>query len=191
MEQRPSPLAYQPQSMVKAATTPLVTTGRPGQTNQHLASWMEAHRALSLIDQQHSLQNEPGFRGLSSMEQEQLQRRLTQLNAMTSLQRENVIKRTEAMERLAPSQRQQVRAAMAELGSLPEERRHIVSRAFYQLRDMAPAERESYMSTQQFHGQFTDQERSSINGLLTITPLYPPLQAQSPVVQPTAPASPH
>ena len=95
-------------------------------------------------------------------------------------QRQRLLERTEAMERLAPVQRQQVRNAMAELGSIPEERRHVVSRQFYQLRDMAPEQRQAYMNSQQYQGQFNEQERGAISSLLNVTPIYAPLQAQSP-----------
>jgi hypothetical protein len=68
---------------------------------------------------------------------------------------------------------------MAQLGSIPEERRHIVSRQFYQLRDMTPEQRQAFMNSPQYQGQFNEQERGAINGLLNVTPIYAPLQAQS------------
>ena len=98
---------------------------------------------------------------------------------MAPEQRQKLLERTEAMERLAPVQRQQVRTAMAQLGSLPEERRHVVSRQFYMLRDMPAAQRQAYMNSSQYQNQFNEQERGAISGLLNVTPIYPPLQAQA------------
>jgi hypothetical protein len=156
----------------------LVTPNRPGQTQQHLAGWMDAHRNMPLPEQQRALENEPGFRNLPPQEQQQLHNRLGQLNAMPPDQRQKVISRTEELEKLAPAQRQQVRGAMAAVGSLPEDRRHAVARAFYQLRDMPPAQRQAYMNSPQFGSQFNDQERGAINGLLNVAPIYKPLQGQ-------------
>jgi len=172
------PSQQRPLPQVSASTTPLVSPNRPGQTQQHLADWMEGHRNLPLAEQQRALDNEPGFRSLKPEEQQQLHQRLTQLNNMAPEQRQKLLERTEAMERLAPVQRQQVRTAMAQLGSIPEERRHIVSRQFYQLRDMPPSQRQAYLNSPQYHSQFNDQERGAISGLLNVTPIYPPLQAQ-------------
>ena len=140
---------------------------------------MEGHRTLPLAEQQRALENEPGFRSLKPQEQQQLHQRLTQLNNMPAEQRQKLLERTEAMERLAPVQRQQVRAAMGQLGSIPEERRHIVSRQFYLLRDLPDAQRKSYLNSPQYQNQFNVQERDAIGGLLNVTPIYPPLQAQS------------
>jgi len=175
----PASVPVRPTPQVSASPGQLVTPNRPGQTQQHLADWMEGHRNLPLAEQQHALENEPGFRSLPQPEQQQLHQRLTQLNNMAPEQRQKLLERTEAMERLAPVQRQQVRAAMAQLGSIPEERRHIVSRQFYLLRDMPAAQRQAYMNSPQYQNQFNEQERGAIGGLLNVTPIYPPLQAQS------------
>jgi hypothetical protein len=173
-EQRPP----QPRTAPSPAM-PLVNPAHPNQSQQHLAGWMQAHRNMPLPEQQRALDNEPGFRSLPPQEQQRLHDRLTQLNNMPPQQREKVLERNEAMERLAPPQRQQVRNAMAQLGSLPEDRRHAVSRTFYQLRDIPPAQRQAYMNSPQFRNQFSDQERGALNGLFQITPIWPPLQAQS------------
>ena len=165
---------------VLASPSPLVTPNRPGKTQQHLSDWMEMHRTLPLSEQQRALEKEPGFKTLNPQVQQQLHQRLTQLNGMAPDQRQRILQRTEAMERLAPVQRQQVRNAMAQLGSIPEERRHVVSRQFYQLRDMTADQRQAFMSSPQYQGQFNDQERGAINSLLNVTPIYGPLQAQSP-----------
>jgi hypothetical protein len=167
--QRPLPQAQ--------AATPLVVPNRPGQTQMHLGAWMQAHSNLPLAQQQAALENESGFRGLPPQEQQQLHQRLTQLNNMPPEQRQKFIQRTELMEQLPPVQRQQVRNAMAAIGNLPEYRQHVVNRAFFQLRDMPPGQRQAYMNSPQYRAQFNEQERGAINGLLSITPIWPPIQA--------------
>lgn len=173
-EQRPAAALNVP----RTPASPLVNPGRPGQTQQHLGEWMEAHRNLPVADQQRALENEQGFHNLPAEEQQKLHQQLQRLNNMSPQDRQKRLQENEQMERLAPPQRQQVRSAMAQVGQLPEDRRHAVSRAFYQVRDMPPAQRQSYMNSPQFRSQFNEQERGAINGLIGIAPLWPPLQAQ-------------
>jgi DNA-directed RNA polymerase subunit F len=148
----------------------LVVPNRPGQTQQHLAGWMEAHRNMPLADQQRALANEPNFRNLPPQEQQQLHQRLTQLNNMPASQRDKVIEHTEAMERLQPRQRQQVRDAMSQLGSLPEDRQHAVAHAFHQAIAMPEPQRQAWLNSPQVRGQFNDNERDTLNHLLDIQP---------------------
>jgi hypothetical protein len=177
-EQRPIPQRQLPQA--QAATTPLIIPNRPGQTQMHLGPWMQAHSNLPLAQQQAALENESGFRALPPQEQQRLHQRLTQLNNMPPEQRERAIARAEAMERLTPVQQRQVTNAMAQIGNLPEYRQHVVDRAFLQLRDMPAGQRQAYMNSLQFRAQFNEQERGAINGLLDITPIWPPIQAHPP-----------
>lgn len=170
IQQRPLP---------QVMASPATAANRAGAQNQiHIGPWMEAHRTLPLAQQQRALESEPGFRALKPQEQQQLHNRLTQLNSMPPAEREKLIERAEMMERLAPVQRQQVRAAMAQLGGIPEERRHLVSRQFFQIRDMQQSQREAYVNSPEYRSQFNEQERSAITGLLNVAPIYPPLQAQ-------------
>jgi Protein of unknown function (DUF3106) len=148
----------------------LVVPNRPGQTQQHLASWIEAHRNMPLADQQRALENEPNFRSLPAQEQQQLHQRLTQLHSMPPQQQQRVIERTEAMERLPPRQRQQVRDAMSQIGSLPEDRQHAVAHAFHQALTIPEAQRQAWLNSPQVRGQFNDNERDTINHLLSVQP---------------------
>ena len=152
-------------------STPLVNPNRPGQTQQHLSGWMDTHRNLPVADQQRALENEPGFRSLPPQEQQQLHNRLRQLNAMPPQQRQKEMQRTEAMERLAPPQRQQVRAAVAELGSLSEDRKNAVARAFHTAVEMPEQQRQNWLNSPQVRGQFNDNERATLNHLLSVQPV--------------------
>jgi hypothetical protein len=168
-EEHPVPQRQLPQA--HASTTPLVTPNRPGQTQQHLADWMQAHRNMPLADQQRALENEPGFRGLPAQEQQQLHQRLTQLNNMPAPQREDMIRRTEIMESLPPVQRQQIRNAMAQLGNLPEDRRNAVSRAFKAAISMPEPQRQAWLNSPQTRSQFNANERDTLNHLLAVQPV--------------------
>jgi hypothetical protein len=145
----------------------------PGRNQEHLAQWMDRHSSLPLDQQQKALESEPGFRDLPSETQQRMRDRLTQLNNMPPEQRRRLLERNEAMAQLSPPQRQQVRGAMQQFGSLPQDRRRLVARAFRDLREMPEPQRQAMMSSDRFRGQFSDQERSTLNNLLAVEPYLP------------------
>jgi hypothetical protein len=145
----------------------------PKPNQEHLAQWMDHHSNLPLAQQQHALENEPGFRDLPSQTQQRMRDRLTQLNNMTPDQRRRILERTEQMEQLSPPQRQQVRGALEQYRGLPEDRRRMVARAFRDLREMPPPQRQAIFDSDRFRGQFSDQERNTISNLLAVEPYLP------------------
>jgi hypothetical protein len=143
---------------------------------EHLGQWMEAHKNLTPEQQQRALANEPGFRQLPPQTQQRYRERLSQLNAMNPEQRRNTETNVENMERLNPQQRGQVRGAMQQLGSLPPDQRQAVSRSFRQLRDLPPDQRMAAMS----RVPLNDAQRSTLNNLMQVEPLLPPVHQQQP-----------
>jgi Protein of unknown function (DUF3106) len=154
-----------------------VSLGHPTQTQQHLAGWMEAHKNLPLDKQQQALENEPGFKQQAPEEQQRLHQQLNQLNKMPQEKLNQRIQFTEAMERLAPAQRQQVRNVLGQLGSLPEDRQHAVKRAYLQLRDLPEGQRQAYMNSPQFRGQFNPQEQAVVGNMVNSAPLLRSFEA--------------
>jgi len=148
--------------------------GNPKNQNPHLEQWMERNRALTPEQQQKALDNEPGFRDLPPQMQQRLHERLAQLNAMPPEQRSRMLEGAEAMEHLTPEQRQQVNGALAQLGTLPSDRRTVVVRAWRELRTLPPAQRQAVLSSDRYRGQFSPEERGTLNNLLTVAPLIPP-----------------
>jgi hypothetical protein len=161
----------------QAAGRPAMNAQRPGpgpRANQeHLGQWMDRHSSLPLQEQQRALEKEPGFRDLPPQTQQRMRDRLTQLNNMTPEQRRRTLEHTEAMEHLTPPQRQQVRGALEQYRDLPEDRRRMVARAFRDLREMPPPQRQAILNSDRFRGQFSDQERNTLSGLLTVEPYLP------------------
>ena len=177
-------VAAQPVSMHRVGQTPrpAANAQRPVQgskqigpkpNQEHLAQWMNRHSNLPLAEQQHALENEPGFRDLPSQTQQRMRDRLTQLNNMTPEQRRRILERTEAIEHLTPTQRQQWHGAMEQYSGLPEDRRRMVARAFRDLREMPQPQRQAILSSDRFRGQFSDQERHTISDLLAVEPYLP------------------
>jgi hypothetical protein len=134
---------------------------------------MAHHSNLSPTEQQRALENEPGFRDLPTQTQQRMRERLNQLNNMTPEQRRRMLEHTEAMERLTPQQREQFRGAMQQYSGLPEDRRRLVARAFRDLREMPPPQRQTILDSDRFRGQFSEQERNTLSGLLAVEPYLP------------------
>ncbi len=140
---------------------------------EHLQQWMQHHNNLTTQDQQRALQREPGFNQLPQPTQQRMLDRLQRLNSMPPEQRNRTLQRSEQMERLSPVQRSQVRSAMGDLGALPEDRRRAVARSFRDLRSLPPEQRNQILQSPAFHQQFSDQERGTLNNLLTVSPMLP------------------
>lgn len=177
-------VAVQPASMRRAgqAGRPAMNAPRPVPgpkqsgpkgNQEHLGQWMDRHSSLPLAEQQRALEKEPGFRDLPPQTQQALRNHLTQLNNMTPEQRRRVLEHTEAMEHLTVPQREQIRSAMQQYRGLPEERRRLVARAFRDLREMPQPQRQAILNSDRFRGQFSDQERNTLSGLLAVEPYLP------------------
>ncbi len=122
------------------------------------------------LRQQKALENEPGFRDLPPQTQQRLRNQLTQLNNMTPEQRRRTIEHNEVMEHLTPPQRQQVHGALEQFRGLPPDRQRLVGRAFRDLREMPEPQRQAFLNSDHFRGQFSDQERSTLSNLLAVEP---------------------
>ncbi len=48
-----------------------------------------------------------------------------------------------------------------------------MARAFHNLRDMPEGQRQNYLNSPQARGQISDQERGTLNNLLTVSPYLP------------------
>ena len=148
-------------------------TGPNATRGEHLQQWMAHHNTLTTEDQQRALQREPGFNQLPQQTQQRMLDRLGRLNSMPAEQRERTLQRSEQMERLSPGQRGQVRSAMGELGALPQDRRRAVARSFRELRSLTPEQRNQVLNSPGYRQQFSDGERSTLNNLLTVSPMLP------------------
>ena len=187
--QHPAPVVRQapPSTQHPANTQGDEFVAHSGQNQEHLQQWMQSHSNLTLEQQQHALDNEPGFRQLSPEMQQRMHQRLTQLNAMTPQQRQRTYARTEAMERLAPEQRLQVRNALTNLGNLPKDRRAYVAQEFRALRDMPAGQRQAFLNSPIMRSQFSNQELQVLNGLFQAAPYLPPPASAPPMPGPLPP----
>ncbi len=181
--QTPSPMSVQARPQMQHGQmppqSPMPPQSRMQHGSQHLGQWLSSHQNETPDQQQRSLAREPGFNTLPPEQQQRMQQRLSQLNSMPPAQRQRTLARMEAMERLTPDQRQQVRGALAGLGSLPPDQRSAVARNFRQLRMMPPDLRQQMLNSPRFRDQLTDQQRSTLNNLMSVEPYLPPPTASA------------
>jgi Protein of unknown function (DUF3106) len=161
----------------RQAPPPHPNQQRAAQKQEHLDTWMKNHSNMTPEQQQHALENEPGFRNLPPQTQQRLRNSLAQLNRMPPEQRRREVERNEAIEHLTPAQRQQFSTAMGQFNILPIDRRRMVARAFRDLREMPPPQREALLNSDRTRSEFSNQERSTLSGLLAAEPYIP---AQTP-----------
>jgi hypothetical protein len=145
----------------------------PKPNQEHLEQWMDRHRNMTLEQQQQALQNEPGFRELPQQTQQRTLNNLAKLNSMPEEQRRRLIERNEMMEHLTPQQRQQIRSATQQFSALPPDRQRLVRRAFRDLREMPEPQRQSILTSDRLHGEFSDYELSTLSNLLAVEPYIP------------------
>ncbi len=157
----------------RQASPPRPNQRPPAQKQDHLPQWMERHSNLTPEQQQKELENLPGFHDLPPQSQQRLRNQLTQLNSMPPEQRRRMLERNEAIEHLNPAQKQQFRSAVGEFNSLPIDRRRLVARAFRDLREMPPQQRDALLNSDRTRAQFSEQERATLSGLLAAEPYVP------------------
>jgi hypothetical protein len=172
----PPPVVLKPNGQPRPAVVrPAQPNGEGNRAaqNQHLAQWMDNHKALSLSDQQRALQNEPGFRELPRETQQRQLDQLARLNAMNPQQRARILDRNEVLERMSPPQREQWRGAVQQLNALPMPRRRLMARAILDLREMSPDQRQQVINSPAMRSQFSDPERATLSTLLSAEPYNP------------------
>lgn len=158
---------------------------RPGnerEQGEHLPMWLRQHQDEPPTEQERALRAEPGFNRLSPEQQQNRINTLHSLNAMSPKQRELTLMRMENLERLSPQMRAAVRSSVQQLSYMPPDRKRLWQKAFRDLREMPPEQRQAVMSSVEFAGQFSAQERTIMANLLLIEPYQytgpPPPQPQ-------------
>jgi len=170
-------LKQQPRAAAPSHQQPPRPTPKPNTGNaphqEHLSQWMQQRSQLNPQQQQHALQQEPGFHHLPAETQQRMMNRLQQLNQMPPEQRQRIIDRNEAMEHLSPQQRTQVKGAMQQLGGLPVDRRRAVAKGFRDLREMPTDQRAAALNSPEYRMQYSDEERGTLNSLIQAEPYIP------------------
>jgi hypothetical protein len=174
---RPAP-AYHPPPPPQQRRPPAYQPSRPGQAQVrpqpggHAGDWLRRYKDLPPAEQEHALQNDPGFRRLPPAQQQQLRQRLQHFSGLPPQQQLRMLNRMETWEHLTPEQKQQARQIFGQIKQLPPDRQRAVGTAIHDLRPMTPEQRERIINSDRFKGMFSDQEREMMRGA-TRLPLAP------------------
>ncbi len=76
-------------------------------------------------------------------------------------------------ERLSPEQRQDVRGASQAVRQMPEDRQRMVRRAFNDLRQIPPEQRQAILNSARFSNTFSRRSDTCSGSLLSIEPYEP------------------
>ena len=162
-QRHPAP-AYQPPRPGQPQARPL-----PG---GHAGDWLRRYKDMPPAEQEHALQNDPGFRRLPPSQQQQLRQRLQHFSGLPPQQQLRMLNRMETWEHLTPGQKQQARQIFGQIKQLPPDRQRAVGTAIHDLRPMTPEQRERIINSERFKGMFSDHEREMMRGA-TRLPLAP------------------
>ena len=140
---------------------------------QHLPQWFAQHGGLPVDQQEQALRREPGFARLPPEQQQHLVDRLHRLNLEPPAQRQRMLDRNERFEALPPERQQEVRGAGQALAQMAPERRDAVRQAFRDLRNLPVEDRVNALNSARFQAEYSPQERTVLNNLLSIEPYQP------------------
>jgi len=141
----------------------------PGRTQSNgpkPGKWLREHMNQSPQEQQRELQNDPEFKRLNPQQQQHLEQRLNQFNSLPPERRERMLNRMQRVESLPPDKQNLLRDSLQQFRQLPDDRRRQVRHAWNSLSAMPPDQREQVMNSDRFKSTFSDQERSTLKGLL-------------------------
>ena len=128
--------------------------------------WLREHMNQSPQDQQRELQNDPEFKRLNPQQQQHLEQRLNQFNSLPPERKERMLNRMQRIESLPQDKQNILRDSLQQFRQLPDDRRREVRHAWNSLSAMPPDQREQVMNSDRFKSTFSDQERSTLKGLL-------------------------
>jgi hypothetical protein len=137
-------------------------------------SWLRRHQDLPPAEQQRALERDPAFQHLPPERQQALRQHLDHFNSLPPEQRQRVLQRMETWARLTPAQKDRARNVFSQYRNLPEDRRQALNRAYRNLHDMAPQDRQRAIDSPAYRNTFTDQERDILHGMADLNVGPPP-----------------
>jgi hypothetical protein len=128
--------------------------------------WLQRHWNDSPQQQQRELHSDDDFKKLSPEQRQRLEERLKQFNSLSPEQKERVARRFKALESMPPEKRELLQSSLQQFRQAPDDRRRAMRHAWNNLRQMPPDQQEQVMNSDRFRSTFSDQERSTLKGLL-------------------------
>jgi hypothetical protein len=131
----------------------------------HRGDWLRKYMALPPDQQEKQLRQDPSFRSLSPEKQNHLLDRLRNFNSQPPEKKAKILDRMETFEHMTPEQQTAARNLYQRYRNLPEDQRTKVLQAYRRLRGMPPQARNQLLSSDEFHNDFTDDERDLLRGM--------------------------
>jgi hypothetical protein len=156
------------QNFVQPQGRPGFVPGGPddGKRRHRIGSWLRENQNVPAEQQERALEQDPKFQALPPEAQQRMRERLRQFNALPPEERKRRLERMEHFREMSPAQRQQWFDFQREVRSLPDERQPPVRRAFRDLMEMSPGERQKALASDRFNQDFTESERDLITRMV-------------------------
>lgn len=164
----PRPPSPPPRSEAAPANSQSSANGYPLQPKgpgPHRGDWLRKYGNLPPPEQEQQLKQDPDFRNLSPEKQNQLLDRLRKFNSQPPEKKAKILDRMETYEHMTPEQQASARNLFQQYHSLPEDQRTKVSQAYRRLRGMPPEARNQLLNSDEFHTNFTDEQRELLRGM--------------------------
>lgn len=140
----------------------------------HLQDWLGRNPTNSVQEQEKQLHNDPSFRRLPQGDQQRLTQQLRSVDRMPEQQRDRRLARNEMLERLSPEERLSINRSGREWSALPADRQTQMRRAFQDLRNVPPDQRQTVLNSSRYQNMFSPQERGILSDFLKVEPYERP-----------------
>lgn len=140
----------------------------------HLQDWLGRNPTNSVQDQEKQLHNDPSFKRLPQGDQQRLTQQLRSVDRMPEQQRDRRLARNEMLERLSPEERLSINRSGREWSALPTDRQTQMRRAFQDLRNVPPDQRQTVLNSSRYQNMFSPQERGILSDFLKVEPYERP-----------------
>jgi len=140
----------------------------------HLQDWLGRNPSGSVQDHERQLHNDPSFRRLPQADQQRLTQQLRSVDRMPEQQRDRRLARNEMLERLSPEERMNINRSGREWSALPSDRQTQMRRAFQDLRNVPPDQRQTVLNSSRYQNMFSPQERGILSDFLKVEPYERP-----------------
>jgi hypothetical protein len=157
---------------------------QPHPPQAHAGDWLRRYKGLSPAEQEHALQNDPGFRNKSPEQQQRLRQQLRLFSSLPPREQQRIVDNMDKWAHLTPEQKQQAREVFGRMQHIPPERRPAVRAAIRNLSTMPPERREEVIDSKRFQKTFSPEEREVMRAAVRL-PLVPQENGKS--EEPAAP----
>ena len=95
--------------------------------------------------------------------------RLHRFDSLTPDEKAKVLNRMESFEHLTPEQQQKAQGLFQRYKAMPADRQSKINQAYRQLRDLPPDQRNQLLSSNEYRGNFSDEELNVLRGMTDLT----------------------